>query len=662
MKFDFYKMQQDAFSNRPTPDVFFESKTHAQGWQLLLKGISSGEPYMAVVGEYGMGKTQLCLMLVRELNKSDRHTTVYIPSPSIGFAGIINEIARVIGLSGNIQDPASAFSSVQYHFTSGRATQEMYLILDDAHELTPDDLCKLRSLVDLNYNSWFPIRVIVFAHPLLFETLKTPALVPLDQRFKIKYRLNTLGFAETKEYIYFRLFKSGAPGVPTFTNDALHKIFSFSKGVPRLINNLCEAVLISGAAQGLTVIDAFLVKDAVSALESGDISPSRINSDRFANPMLEVHEEITGQVKLDLSDIDTSEPPPEQKLFLKPRKKKSFAEKSIESMQSIKSRTVKIRNLEINTAVFAFILLLLIAFSVILFRQYVPFSIFSHNHPDTEITFTAKKPSVSSSKTAELTPDDSARKRTRPATRPQAASGTLPPLDLDVKDAQATAIPSPDPLNSIEPPAASDSPDISNADQTDTRPAVSDSTRQADTPKRTETATESAPPQDSTVSESVAPGSQSTMPARQVRYPYAIRLNCFKSEENARDQLAELRKKGLPVYCVRVDLEGQGIWWRLYLGHYKTYADAKRAARMYDLSDILIKKTPYANLVGSYMSTDELDAMSRRLQNLGYSPYSIDSKCGLQRLFVGAFITRSGAENCYDILLQDGIQNEIVLR
>jgi hypothetical protein len=97
--------------------------------------------------------------------------------------------------------------------------------------------------------------------------LKSPQLEALGQRIKRKCHLHPLALDETKEYIYFRLLKSGAPGVPAFSEDAVRGVFDFSKGVPRLINNLCDTCLLLGAKQKVTTIDTAIVTQALEYVE-----------------------------------------------------------------------------------------------------------------------------------------------------------------------------------------------------------------------------------------------------------------------------------------------------------------------------------------------------------------------------------------------------------
>jgi type II secretory pathway predicted ATPase ExeA len=263
---EFYQMKKDAFGIQPLPEVFFHSKTHKDAWYYLLYGMSSEEYFLLVTGDYGLGKTTLCLKIVQALKKKGQIPFTYISTPNYGFSRILQEVADDLGL-----DVAEEDKDIQYNIyrclENDNNRKRFFLIIDDSQYLDMPILGKLQLFANFNYNGFFPIRIILFAHTSFLEKLKSPELEALDQRIKRKCHLHPLGVDETKEYIYFRLLKSGAPGVPGFTEDAVRGVFDFSKGVPRLINNLCDTCLLLGAQQQVTTIDAPIVAHALEYVE-----------------------------------------------------------------------------------------------------------------------------------------------------------------------------------------------------------------------------------------------------------------------------------------------------------------------------------------------------------------------------------------------------------
>jgi len=259
-------MKIEAFGNLPLLKIFFKSKTHKSAWHYLLYGISSEEPFLLVTGDYGMGKTTLCLGLIRMLKKKENLPFVYISTPNYGFGNIIAEVADKLGITPTGEEEAGTLAMIYQHFREQKKPQSFYIVIDDAQDLDSSSLEKLRSLANFNHNGFFPFRFVFFAHSSFLDKLKAPNLIPLDQRFKRRTHLDHFNLQEVREYIFSRLFKSGAPGKPAFTENALQKIYNHSQGIPRLINNICDTCLLFGASNRLLEINSAVVSEAIKSV------------------------------------------------------------------------------------------------------------------------------------------------------------------------------------------------------------------------------------------------------------------------------------------------------------------------------------------------------------------------------------------------------------
>ena len=145
-------------------------------------------------------------------------------------------------------------------------------------------------------------------------------------------------------------------------------------------------------------------------------------------------------------------------------------------------------------------------------------------------------------------------------------------------------------------------------------------------------------------------------------HPYSIYLGSFQTMKRTNRAISIYSKKGLSPYWAKVHLVDKGVWHRVFTGHFENRDKADRFIQDHGLVDVAIKKTKYATLIGTYASSDELENQILSLKNLGYSPYLIEGHNGKSRLFVGAFLTRAGAERQRHELKSSGIQSEIVKR
>ncbi len=146
------------------------------------------------------------------------------------------------------------------------------------------------------------------------------------------------------------------------------------------------------------------------------------------------------------------------------------------------------------------------------------------------------------------------------------------------------------------------------------------------------------------------------------RYPYSLQLGSFSSIENAKKTVAAYRDRGLPAYWCKVDLEGNGTWFRIYTGFFENREQAKKYQQEAKLVPSIVKKTPYTTFVGIFRDKEQIEQKSLSLENLGYFPYSIRGVSGTYRLFVGTFPNEKSAELLKRDLETKGIQNHVIHR
>jgi capsular exopolysaccharide synthesis family protein len=151
-------------------------------------------------------------------------------------------------------------------------------------------------------------------------------------------------------------------------------------------------------------------------------------------------------------------------------------------------------------------------------------------------------------------------------------------------------------------------------------------------------------------------------PEKIISYPYSLYLGSFRTLERAKRAISLYSKKGFLFYWVKVEFKEKGVWFRVFAGQFEDRETAERFREKHKLKDGKVKKTPYANLIGTYTSPDELDGKILSLKGLGYSPYAIRDHDGKSRLFVGAFITKEGAEMQFRDLKSRGFLNQVVRR
>ena len=146
------------------------------------------------------------------------------------------------------------------------------------------------------------------------------------------------------------------------------------------------------------------------------------------------------------------------------------------------------------------------------------------------------------------------------------------------------------------------------------------------------------------------------------RHPHSLRLASFRSQEAADQAVAVYRRKGLPAFSIRVDVAGGDAFRLVHMGLYDSYASALEAKVALNLPEAVIKKTPWANLVGVYPQMAEAEAQVARLVEAGFSPYLAKQPDESVHVLAGAFSTRERAASQAERLAQSGFHSAVVER
>jgi general secretion pathway protein A len=161
----------------------------------------------------------------------------------------------------------------------------------------------------------------------------------------------------------------------------------------------------------------------------------------------------------------------------------------------------------------------------------------------------------------------------------------------------------------------------------------------------------------------VIPVSATSVQPAPAQHPYALQLACYTSEVGAREKYRFFESAGLKPYMVKnISRETGEMLWVIYTGWYMSLEEAEQTKIDLHLEGSIAARVPYAVLISTYPSVEEMSAMRLNLDQHGYFPYALPGSQGTLYLYAGAFSTRAGAEQLYRQLQADGIKSQVVLR
>ncbi|MEO8000302.1 MAG: AAA family ATPase, partial [Arenimonas sp.] len=139
------------------------------------------------------------------------------------------------------------------------------LIIDEAQNLSADALEQVRLLTNLETNTQKLLQIILLGQPELRDLLARRDLRQLSQRITARFHLTPLNETETRQYLRHRFAIAGGTQFP-FAADAMHALFRYSNGIPRLLNIIADRALLAAYVHENKVVDKKLVSLAASEI------------------------------------------------------------------------------------------------------------------------------------------------------------------------------------------------------------------------------------------------------------------------------------------------------------------------------------------------------------------------------------------------------------
>jgi general secretion pathway protein A len=268
----FYELRERPFALSPDPDYLYPSRVHREALDYLRYGLESHAGFVVITGEIGSGKTTLLQTLLRGL---DSDTTVgRIVNTMLEPRELLETIMIDFGLdpSGRSK-PIMLRDLAQYLVDQRLAGRLVLLVIDEAQNLSVAALEELRMLSNLETEKSKLLQIVLVGQPNLRDKLASPELEQLRQRITVSYHLQPLDAAETVNYINHRLRRAALGAPLEFPRDATDLIHGRSRGVPRIINVICDAALVFGYAEERRQVDLPLVSEVLAELEMTGILP-----------------------------------------------------------------------------------------------------------------------------------------------------------------------------------------------------------------------------------------------------------------------------------------------------------------------------------------------------------------------------------------------------
>jgi len=251
------------FTITPDTEFFMNRAGYQDALNVLLVALRSGEGFIKVTGEVGVGKTLLCRKLLNSLK--GEFTTAYIYNPYLEPDTLLFAIADELGVE---YEASTNRHILQKHITRRllknlEQGKRVILCLDEVQAMPVRTLETLRLLTNIETEKRKLLQVVLFGQPELDVLLDQPSIRQLKQRITFAYELKPLNQTAVKAYLRHRLLVAGYKGGDLFSPAAMGQLHGAGGGIPRMINILSHKAMLVAYGRGDSHIGVRHVRAAV---------------------------------------------------------------------------------------------------------------------------------------------------------------------------------------------------------------------------------------------------------------------------------------------------------------------------------------------------------------------------------------------------------------
>ena len=311
----FFNLARNPFDLTPDPTCFVPTRRHDEALAALYYGIRRHKGFVVLTGEVGTGKTLLLRCLLGLLKESKDVAYAYVFNGRLSPAEFLQYILADFGLPSTGKNKSDLlFDLGQFLVSRGLRKMTTVLIVDEAHHLSADILEEVRLLSNLETDDDKLLQIVLVGQPELNEKLDSVELRQLKQRIAVRTHLGSLDAEEVERYIQQRLQIAGAAlsSSPLFSAQTIAAVYLHSKGLPRLINTICDNALVAAYARRLPNVTPDVIEDVakefrLDTVYSSDVERStnshEVDAQRVTNLLLDLYAALQRSIASD-SDLE----------------------------------------------------------------------------------------------------------------------------------------------------------------------------------------------------------------------------------------------------------------------------------------------------------------------------------------------------------------------
>jgi general secretion pathway protein A len=276
--FRFFGLRENPFNVNPDPGYLFLNQRTQAALDDMASAIQARKGLIVLTGEAGTGKTSLINRLKQWLEKQQT-PTAFIFNPHLEVSELFHLMLASFGVSADTRLKASALARLnRWLIERYQMGRNAVLFLDEAQGLPAHVLEEVRMLLNHELANEKLLQIVLSGQPELEEKLERPELRQIRQRISLRCQTAALTLEEAHSYIHKRLRVAGAMSGNVFVPEAINAAYLYSRGIPRVMNLLCEHAMIRAYMEQTQPVPVSMVDEVARESQFDDLRPANVRS------------------------------------------------------------------------------------------------------------------------------------------------------------------------------------------------------------------------------------------------------------------------------------------------------------------------------------------------------------------------------------------------
>jgi len=268
---EYFGFTESPFKVTPDPQFFFVNPCYEEAFATLRYGIEARKGFIVVTGDAGTGKTTLVKKLISSFEPNVHTACIY--DPRLSFTELIQRALKDFGLPSSSGNRLAMMGQIHdYLVLQVERGHIVCLMVDEAQNLSDETLEELRLLSNLETHTDKLLQIVLVGQPAFEDKLDQPRFFHLKQRVVLRCRLRALQGREVGLYVDSRLKTVKYPHQDLFDTESIERIAFYSKGVPRLINIICDNALLVACESSERRVTAAIIEKVANDLQLSGFS------------------------------------------------------------------------------------------------------------------------------------------------------------------------------------------------------------------------------------------------------------------------------------------------------------------------------------------------------------------------------------------------------